>query len=318
VTAPLVSVIVVSWNSLRFLPECLASVEAQTHPAVDLVVVDNGSTDGSADFVAAEFPRATLLRNSANLGFCRANNDALKRSNGVFILCLNADAVLEPDYLERALPEFESNPSVGLIAGKVLRFDGSTMDSAGQLLTRARRIRDRGYGEKDTGRYEEPCDVFSACGAVALYRREMVDAISEDGEFFDEAFFSFGEDMDVGWRARRAGWRTRYLSGARARHYRGGSQARSTSLLGRFSQMARRPHQARAHIFKNRYLLILKNDTAGALLKDLPFVLGWEAVQWAWLLLASPGTLPHLWRQRGALTSAWRRRRAASSRGEGT
>jgi hypothetical protein len=82
--------------------------------------------------------------------------------------------------------------------------------------------------------------------------------------------------------------------------------------------MARRPHQARAHIFKNRYLLILKNDTAGALLKDLPFVLGWEAVQWAWLLLASPGTLPHLWRQRGALTSAWRRRRAASSRGEGT
>ena len=81
--------------------------------------------------------------------------------------------------------------------------------------------------------------------------------------------------------------------------------------------MARRPHHVRAHILKNRYMMILKNDTAGAILRDLPFILGWEAAQWAWLLLASPRTLPHLWKERGALAGAWKRRRAASSREKG-
>ena len=305
---PLVSVIVVSWNSRRFLPGCLGSVEEQTHPAVETIVVDNGSTDGSAELVAGRFPRARLLKNRDNLGFCRANNDALKHCGGVFILCLNADAVLERDFLEKALPVFGADPRVGMVSGKVSRFEPGILDSAGQLLTRARRIRDRGYGERDRGLYDEPCEVFSVCGAVALYRREMVEAVSSAGELFDETFFSFGEDMDVCWRARRAGWIARYEPSARARHFRGGSQTGERSLAGRFSQMARRPHPVRAHIVKNRYLMIIKNDTPGALLRDLPFVLAWEAAQWGWLLLASPRTLPHLWRMRGTLGRALRRR----------
>ena len=313
---PLVSVIVVSWNSRRFLEGCLSSVMAQTHPAVELIVVDNGSSDGSAGFVEERFPSALLIPNRENLGFCRANNDALKRCGGVFILCLNADAVLEDDYLATALPLFEADHRLGMVAGKILRFDGRLVDSAGQELTRARRIRDRGYGRPDAGQFEDPADVFSVCGAVALYRREMVDDVSVDGEFFDETFFSFGEDMDVCWRAQRAGWRGRYLPSARARHFRGGSRSADPSALGRFSQMAGRPHPIRAHIVKNRYLMILKNDSPGALLRDLPFILAWEAVQWAWLLLASPGTLPHLWRSRGLAARALeRRRRGPAARG---
>ncbi|HXI02196.1 MAG TPA: glycosyltransferase family 2 protein, partial [Candidatus Saccharimonadales bacterium] len=257
-------------------------------------------------------PEAILVRNPRNLGFCRANNDALKRSGGLFILCLNADAVLEPDYLEKALPAFESDPAVGMVAGKIRRFEGDVLDSAGQFLTRARRIRDRGYGEEDRGLYDEPGEVFSVCGAVALYRRAMVDAVSRDGEFFDEDFFSFGEDLDVCWRARRAGWRAVYVPAAGARHFRGGSQAGAVPLLGRISQMARRPPEVRAHIVKNRYLMIVKNDTAGAFLRDLPFILAWEAVQWSWLLLASPSAIPHLWRMRGTLAEAWRRRRSGA------
>ncbi len=314
---PLVSVIVVSWNSLRFLPGCLESVAAQSWPAVETIVVDNGSTDGSADLVAERFPDARLIRNPENLGFCRANNLGLMLCRGLFILCLNADAVLERDYLEKATPAFEADPEVGAVAGKVGRFEEGVLDSAGQVLTRARRIRDRGYGERDAGRYEEPCDVFSVCGAVALYRRRMIDAIAPGGELFDEAFFSFGEDMDVCWRARRAGWRVRYVPEARARHYRGGSQSAAAARWGRFSSMARRPHEIRAHIVKNRYLMIVKNDSAWAVLRDLPFILAWEAVQWSWLLAASPGTLPHLWRFRKELARAWRRRRSGETREAG-
>lgn len=307
-----VSVIVVSWNSASFLRGCLGSVLAQTHRNLELLVVDNGSADGSAELVAREFPGAVLIRNARNEGFCKANNQALKRSGGVHILCLNADAVLEPGYIEAALRPLREDPSVGLVAGRVLRFDGTTLDSAGQELTRARRIRDRGYGLQAAGLYEEPCEVFSVCGAVAMYRRRMIDAISERGELFDESFFSFGEDMDVAWRARRAGWKARYEPEARARHYRGGSQQESRSILGRASQMARRPPLIRAHIVKNRYLMILKNDTAAGLILNLPFILAWEAVQWAYILLASPAVLPLLWRMRGSFTSAWRRRRSGA------
>jgi GT2 family glycosyltransferase len=308
-----VSVIVVSWNSREFLSGCLASVEAQTYGDHETIVVDNASKDGSADLVERSFPRAVLIRNGVNAGFCAANNAALKRATGVFILCLNPDAVLERDFLERALPAFAADRAVGMVAGMVHRFDGRTIDSAGQDLTRARRIKDRGYGETDTGRYAESREVFSVCGAVALYRRSMIDAISEDGDLFDETFFSFGEDMDVGWRARRAGWKALYVPSAGARHYRGGSQSAGTPLFGRISQMARRPPEIRAHIVKNRYLMILKNDTPWAFVRDLPFIAAWEAVQWGFLIFAAPSTLPHLWRMRGALGRAWRRRRSGDA-----
>lgn len=303
-----VTVIVVSWNSREFLPGCLASVAAQTHPDVETIVVDNGSSDGSADLVAERFPGAILVRNGVNEGFCRANNLALMRASGVFILCLNADAVLEKDYLERALAAFRSDARVGMVAGLVHRFDGRTIDSAGQILTRARRVKDRGYGEVDSGLYAMGGEVFGVCGAVALYRRKMIDEIAEEGRFFDESFFSFGEDMDVAWRARRAGWKALYVPSARARHFRGGSQAAPGSLLSRVFQMPRRPREVQAHIVKNRWMMILKNDTPGAVLRDLPFIAAWEIVQGAYLLLAAPRVIPHLWRMRGAIADAWRRR----------
>jgi GT2 family glycosyltransferase len=303
-----VSVIVVSWNSRQYLPGCLASVAAQTHPDVETIVVDNGSTDGSADLVADRFPGAILLRSAANEGFCRANNLALMRASGVFILCLNADAVLEKDYLERALAAIGTDARVGMVAGLVHRFDGRTIDSAGQFLTRARRVRDRGYGQLDAGNYATAGEVFGVPGAVALYRREMVDAIAEEGRFFDEAFFAFWEDMDVAWRARRAGWKALYVPSARARHYRGGTQAAPGSFLGRIFQMPRRPGEIQAHIVKNRWMMILKNDTPGAFLRDLPFIAAWEIIQGAYLLFAAPRVIPHLWRMRGTIAGAWRRR----------
>jgi GT2 family glycosyltransferase len=313
VPAGRVSVIVVSWNSARFLEGCLRSVASQTHPDVETIVVDNGSADGSADLVAREFPKAILIRNASNEGFCRANNLALLRATGVFILCLNADAILEPDFLDRALTGFTTAHRVGMVSGKIHRFDGVTIDSAGQILTRARRIVDRGYGERDDGRYDRPCEIFSVCGAAALYWRGMIDAIAPGGELFDESFFAFGEDMDVAWRAQRAGFGGYYVPSARARHFRGGTQAEARGLLARFTQTARRPAAIRAHIVKNRWLTILKNDTRSGFLRDLPFIAAWEVVEIAWLLLAAPSTIPHLWRARGLLARAWRGRGAPAA-----
>ena len=314
--APLVSVIVVSWNSRAFLEGCLASVKEQTHPNVELIVVDNASTDGSAELVRERYPSAALIRNPQNLGFCAANNTGLKRAGGTYILFLNADATLTPRYLEEALKPFSADRRTGMVAGKVLRFDHHTLDTTGQFLTRSRRVRERGYGEPDRGQYDRPGEVFSVCGAVALVSRAMVDSVSLDGEFFDEDFFAFNEDLDAGWRARRLGWRCAYEPAAVAYHYRGGSQTARRDGPARRGEMALRPPAIQAHIVKNRYLAILKNDTPWAFVRDLPFILMWDLAVWGWLALRSPRTLVLVWRQRRLLGRALAKRRALRARAE--
>jgi GT2 family glycosyltransferase len=308
--APLVSIIVVSWNSREFLPGCLASVKEQTHPAVELIVVDNASSDGSPALVREHHPSALLIENTQNLGFCAANNLGLKRARGVYILFLNADATLTPRYLEEALRPFSDDRRTGMVAGKVLRFDHHTLDTTGQILTRSRRVRERGYGEPDRGQYDRPGEVFSVCGAVALVSRAMVDSVSLDGEFFDEDFFAFNEDLDAGWRARRLGWRCAYTPSAVAYHFRGGTQDHRRDGAARRGEMTRRPPAIQAHIVKNRYLAMIKNDSPAAFVRDLPFILGWDIVLWGWLALRSPATLALLWRQRHLLGRAFAKRRA--------
>lgn len=306
---PLVSVIVVSWNSRDFLPACLASVKAQTHPSIELIVVDNGSTDGSGRLVREAHPAAHLVEQGVNTGFCAANNAGLKVAKGAYILFLNADAILTPRYLEEALQPFSADRRTGMVAGKILRFDHHTLDTTGQILTRSRRARERGYGEPDRGQYDQPGEVFSVCGAVALVSRRMVDSVSLDGEFFDEDFFAFNEDLDAGWRARRRGWRCAYHPAAVAYHYRGGTQSGRREGAARSGEMARRPPEVQAHIVKNRYLAMIKNDTPRSFLVDLPFIVAWDLALWGWLVLRSPKTLRCLWGHRGAIGRALVKRR---------
>jgi GT2 family glycosyltransferase len=197
-----------------------------------------------------------------------------------------------------------------MVAGKVLRFDRRTLDTTGQILTRSRRVLERGYGEADKGQYDAPCEVFSVCGAVALYRRELIESVSLDGQFFDEDFFAFGEDFDAGWRARNMGWRCRYMPSAVAAHYRGGTQSSSTGGgAKRGSQMARRPPEIQAHIVKNRYLSMIKNERPSDFLVNLPFILLWDLRIWLYLIAFSPAAIPILWRRRGLARRAFEKRR---------
>jgi len=310
---PLVSIIVVSWNSRRFLEACLASVLSQTYSLTELIVVDNASTDGCAELVERRFPTAILIRNGENRGFCAANNAGLARARGAFVLCLNPDAVLDERYLEQALGAFEEDPRVGMVAGKVLRFDRRTLDTTGQVFTRSRRVKERGYGEPDRGQYDAPGEVFSVCGAAALYRRAMVDDISVDGEFFDEDFFAFGEDFDVGWRARNRGWRCLYRPAAVAAHYRGGSQDDSGGPR-RGGEMRRRPPRIQAHIVKNRYLAMIKNERPGAFVRDFPFILLRDLALWGYLLAFSPAAIAGIWKSRRLFGRALEKRRLISKR----
>ena len=314
--APLVSVIVLSWNSRRFLEGCLSSVREQAWPNVQLIVVDNASSDGSASYVRAAFPEALVVENPENLGFCAGNNAGLRLAEGAYILFLNPDATLSRTFIEEAIAPFGADARIGMVAGKVTRFGGEILDTAGQILTRGRRIRERGYGEPDHGQFDRPGDVFSVCGAVAFYRRELIESVAINGEFFDEDYFAFGEDLDVAWRARNMSWRCWYQPSALARHCRGGSQTHpaQASWLGRH-EMTRRPPAIQAHIIKNRYLTMLKNESAASFVVNLPFILAWDLVLWSWLILFAPRTLPILWGHRGLMRRALDKRRALRALG---
>ena len=308
-----VSIIVVSWNSIGFLGDCLGSVREQTYKEWELIVVDNGSQDGSAELVRRSFPEAKLIAGSQNLGFARAANLGLGVSRGKWLLFLNPDVRLERDWLEKALPAFKISPRIGMVTGKILRFDRRTIDSTGQSLSRSRRAKERGYGEADRGQYDQAGFVFSVCGAVAFYSREMVEGVRLNGEFMDEDFFAFYEDLDVSWRANRLGWRGYYVPEAVAYHYRGGSQ-KGGGWLGRFSQLSQRPTEIKFHIVKNRYLTIIKNDRWGRTFLSLPYIVGFDAILYLYLIIADPRVLGKLLRAGSYFAAAFRKRRCLRER----
>ncbi len=288
-----VAVVVVSWNGREHLAGCLASLAGLERTPAETVVVDNASTDGTVAMVEERFPWVRVRALSENTGFCRANNVGIAATSSPFVLVLNPDTRLTAGFLEHLLPAFEA-PDVGIAAGKLLRFDGRTLDSCGQRLARSRQPIDRGYGRLDRGRYERDEDVFGACGAAALYRRAALESIADPGaRVFDEAFFAFYEDLDVAWRMRRLGWRAVYRHRAVGYHARGGT-ARGNRAVRRFAALLGRSAAVRYHIAKNRYLAILRNDTPGAYLRALPFVLARDVATAAILLATAPGVLIRL------------------------
>jgi GT2 family glycosyltransferase len=307
-----VAAVVVSWNSAPWLPGCLAALRAQTLPPAEVVLVDNGSRDGSAE--VARDGGARVIALPGNEGFCAANNRGIAATESPLVLLLNPDTALSPGFLEALVPSFEQ-AEVGAACGKLLRWDGRTLDSAGQALGWSRRPVDRGYGRPDRGRYDRPEDVFSACGAAALYRRTALAAVAGPrGEVFDPRFFAFYEDLDLAWRLGRAGFRIVYRPQATGRHARGGT-AGAAGVRRRFQALLHRPPEVRFHVVKNRWLTLLRNETAAGFLAHLPWIAARDAATLGLLGATTPSVLARLWRERAVFGDAWRGRRLDFIRG---
>ena len=219
-----VSVVVVNWNRRELLRSCLHSLLAQqVDHDVEIVVVDNGSEDGSAEMVESDFRdlgrfRLRLIRNTGNLGFCAANNQAFAVSRSEFVALLNNDAEAEPAWLAGLLQAFEGRPNVGMAASRILvHEDPRRIDKAGHLIYLDGQNRGRGSGALDNGQYDRVEEVLWPDGCAAMYRRAMLDEIGG----FDEDFFAYADDAELGLRARIAGWNCLYMPAAVVRHRRG-------------------------------------------------------------------------------------------------
>ncbi|HEX2084681.1 MAG TPA: glycosyltransferase family 2 protein [Solirubrobacteraceae bacterium] len=209
------AVVVPNWNGRAWLGPLLDSLAAQTRAPDEVVVVDNGSTDGSLELLRERGVRAVAL--GRNTGFAFAANRGIEAVDADAVALVNTDVELDPDWLERALARLEDG--VASVATKmVLLDDPGTIDDAGDELRRDGVAHQRGHGRPDDGRFDEPGEAFSACAGAAVYRRRAVLAVGG----FDERLFSYLEDVDLGLRLRLAGWRCAYEP-AVARHARHGS-----------------------------------------------------------------------------------------------
>jgi len=217
-------VVIVNWNQRHFLRACLASVAGQVGADFEIIVVDNGSQDGSPELAETEFG-VRVIRNATNLGFCAANNQGIAAARGEFVALLNNDAEAEPGWLEALQRACSKSPEVGMAASKVLVWeDPRFIDKVGHLIYPDGQNKGRGSGARDMGQYDREEEVLWPDGCAAMYRKAMLDRIGG----FDEDFFAYGDDAELGLRARIAGWKCIYTPAAVVRH-------RRSSTLGKDS-----------------------------------------------------------------------------------
>lgn len=264
-TRPEVSVVVINYNGLEHLELCLGALGRQTHRDFEVVLVDNGSTDGSEDYVRSHFPHVRIVRLEKNAGFCGGNNAGIRAARGDLIALLNNDTEVQPRWLEALCAALRRDPSAGLCASRMIRFwERSVLDNAGDLMTPGGFALERGRGEPDGAEFAGDCEVFGACAGAALYRRSMFDEIG----LLDEGFFLTYEDLDLSFRARLAGYRCLYAADAGVYH-----KVRGT--------MNRFPAQQVFQSQRNIEWVWLKNMPGWLMVKYLPHrLLYWMGSAW--------------------------------------
>jgi GT2 family glycosyltransferase len=210
----LVSVIVINWNGRDLLAECLSSLRRQGYASFSTILVDNGSSDGSLDFVSRYYPEVELIALSENMGFSAANNVALRRVSSKYVALLNNDAVAHPLWLKSLVEALETHESAGFAASKIIYCENKgIIDRAGDSYTRAGAGLLRGRGAR-IRTYDDREWIFGACAAAALYRMNMLDDVG----MFDEDFFLLYEDVDLSFRAQLKGYKCLYVPEAIVYH----------------------------------------------------------------------------------------------------
>jgi len=217
---PEITIIILTFNSIRYIKPCLDSVFAQDYQDFEVIVVDNGSTDSTVSFIKENRYPVILIENKENLGACKGRNQGIEVSKGEWILFLDCDAILEKNFLIKIIKlTGDSEDSIGIVQSKILNMDEKTIYSCGIFLSKFRRFYDIGKGKKDKGQFDRPRYVFGACSAAGFYKRKMLEDLKEETGYFDERFFFLVEDVDLAWRAQKKGWKALYYPVAICYHY---------------------------------------------------------------------------------------------------
>lgn len=220
-TSPLLSVIIPNWNGKRFLEECIDSLKAQTLQDFETILVDNGSTDGSARFVEERYGNfVRIIRNEKNLGFTGGNNVGIRAARGEFLVLLNNDTRADLHWLEELVKATDVDRRIGMWGSKIYSYyKRDQIEAVGELIYRDGLCRSKGQFEQDRGQYEVMEEIFFPPGCGAMYRKRVFDEIG----LFDEDFFAYADDSEIGIRARLAGWKGIFVPRAIIYHKNSGT-----------------------------------------------------------------------------------------------
>ncbi|MFA5362819.1 MAG: glycosyltransferase family 2 protein [Candidatus Omnitrophota bacterium] len=262
---PEISVVVVTCNSGKYITACLDSLVSQTYKDFETIIVDNGSGDSTVRLIKEDFPFFNLIENSENAGACRARNQGIEKSKGSWILTLDCDVILAPDFLA-GLTDHARHAvrDIGAFQPKIYHSGSRIIFSFGIDLSPWIRFHDRGRGRSDTGQFNDVTDIFGACSAAAFYRKDALETIKEENGFFDERFFFLVEDVDVALRMGKKGWKTVFIPEVVC--YHAGNSSGMNMQKRRFL------------CWRNRKLLIAKNR-----IRKPPFVLLYDIPRFIWL-----------------------------------
>jgi GT2 family glycosyltransferase len=302
--APRVTVSLVTFNGLKWLPGCFASIRAQTLAPIEVLVIDNASTDGTAEWLRAETKRDARIRlgeSAYNLGFAKPHNQHIFQARGEFVCLLNQDVELDPRYLQQAAESLRARSDVAAIQGRLRRLgpNGERMDildSTGLVVFRNRRIVSRCQGERDDPREQEPGPVWGVDGPAPVYRRSALLAArvpSRTGgwEVLDEDFFMYKEDVDLAWRLGNLGWKASYVPSALAWHARGTGGSLGCSVFDLVRADRTIPRWIKAISWRNHRLMQVKNESLSAYAAALPWIAKRELMSLAFMAVVDPRRL---------------------------
>lgn len=258
------AVVIASWNGKKFLKDCLDSLAVQSYQNFKTFFVDNGSEDGSVDFIKENyknhqfFDRLEFIRFEKNTGFARAYNAGLEKAleddSIKFVLILNNDTQLDPGCLRELLTCAQRHPDAASVQPKVLNFfEQGKIDCTGILLSPDGVATNRGYGEKDQGQFDQESEIFGANGTASLFLRQALEKTQiRKGEFFDNDYFAYYEDVDLAWRMRLAGYKSFFCPKAKLLHIHSATAKKIAGLKAYY-------------LNRNRYFTLIKNYPAARL-----------------------------------------------------
>ena len=298
---PTVSVHIVTWNSMRFLPDLLESIMGQTYKDFNVLIIDNASTDGVESFIKEKYPEIAFIRNARNLGFAPAHNQGMRYAiehwpatelRDHFVLLTNPDVILDEKFLENMVSSTCSHPEVASFGGKIFRAFGENVqddvfkevvksdiiDTICLQPYRNRTIVDGGAGALDQGQFEEQKKVFGISGALVLLRASALADVRFQDEVLDQDFFAYKEDVDLAWRLQQAGWDALYVPQAIAYHYRGMYGPEKSGIWKRIMNRKGKSPLRNYYSTRNHWMLLVKNlrlsDIVFGFLWILPYEFG--------------------------------------------
>ena len=334
---PIVTISIINYNDRKLIFKAIGSAVFLDYPNLDIIITDNNSTDGTREEIGNRLDEwrkkrnaiagrymhlktennIRYIKNNGNYGFGKPHNEAIRLAKGEFVLLLNSDAILSPDYLKNALEPFRDE-KVGAVQGKLLRYDFdrnelykskgdpslNLIDTTGLMMLKNRRIICIGQGEADKGQFEKENEIFGVDGAVPIYRREALEDVklpiisqkstkskvhdvdNEDYEYFDEDFFMYKEDVDLAWRLRLYGWKAFYEPKAVAYHGRGSGDSMATDYISIIRERRKINARAKYLSFKHQRLMQIKNDMPSLLFtKHLPAFIIKEIGAWIYMAI---------------------------------